>query len=267
MLLYLCKGCGVEPLSEDFPSGTLPISSTSATSADSRSDFQTSLASSNINGVDTHWVKNGTSSLLLLALDPSIFGPHLPAAPDSGVSALKALTENGLQIIIGSGYSTHANSLKPVGLLKAGSVELSPLEPYGYTRILGFNDDEFGVVHRNAYEQELFTDALQVGPGIIEQGKLDISAKDLERPKYFRSVVALCEQRWGLGISLEPMNLRTLGIELISFFEQQKWRCSEVINLAGDRQAVLAIKLPDGSIAYHGEAHVRKISFLGFKRR
>jgi hypothetical protein len=259
LLLCLSNGCGVEPLSEDFPSATL------RTSPESIESFQTGLKSSNINGVDSHWLE--TSPLLLLAMDPAIFEPHLIASPDKGVSALSALKNDGLQIVIGSGYSTNANNFKPVGLLKADSVQLNPLEPYGYTRILGFNDDEFGVVHRNAYQQELFTDALQVGPGIIEQGKLDISEKDLQRPKYFRSVVALCDQRWVLGVSLEPMNLRTLGVDLISFFDKEKLVCSEVINLAGDRQAVIAVKLSDGSIAYHGEAHVRKISFLGFKPR
>ena len=224
-----------------------------------------------LDGVQTQWLTGqGTASFtLLLSIDLARFEPNLIAKPNIGISARAAMLETGADIVLGSGFVSEAHSLDPVGLLHVGGSTLSPLEPYGYTRILGFNDSGFGVVHRNAYQRDMFTSAFQAGPGIIEKGLLDISERDLQRPMYYRSFVALCDngnhQHVQLGITTVPTHLRTLGQRLEQHFAAIGAQCQEVVNLAGDRQAVLAIRAGEG-LLYHGDIETHKVTLLSFKR-
>ncbi|MEJ2088462.1 MAG: hypothetical protein P8Y69_08335 [Gammaproteobacteria bacterium] len=205
--------------------------------------------------------------LLLLELDPAKLEPILIGRPREGTSAEKALRQHRLAVVLGSGFVAELRGLEPVGLLQVQGQTLSPLQGYGYTRILGINDQGIGVVHRDQYHRDLFHSALQVGPGIIEQGKLDISEADLQRPKYFRSFLAICADRWVAGVSLAPTHLRTLGQTLGGFFEASRWQCDDVVNLAGDRQAVLLLATRDQTVIYHGDPRTYKASLLGFRSR
>ena len=80
-----------------------------------------------------------------------------------------------------------------------------------------------------------------MGPGIVERGKLDISERDLERPKYFRTFVATCATRTLIGASQAPMHLHTLGKRLLAYLKEVDLGCDEVVNLAGDREVILAM--------------------------
>ena len=210
----------------------------------------------------TYWVKAPTP-LLVIALNKNNYKAKIIGHPIKGTTAHRAFADNNLDLIIGSGFVTHHGSLQPVGLLKVNKVEKSPLQIHGYTRILGEDKQQLSVVHRKDYISSLFNSALQLGPGIIESGKLDISMRDLQRPRYFRSFIGLCENVWLAGISLEPTHLRTLGEGLINLFEREKMNCSEVVNLAGDRQALLMFKDND-NVYYHGEIENLKASFIAF---
>ena len=52
--------------------------------------------------------------------------------------------------------------------------------------------DGLGVVASREYHHGMFESAMQVGPGVVERGLLDISERDLARPKYFRTFVGTC---------------------------------------------------------------------------
>ncbi len=223
------------------------------------------LADPGIDGITTHFVGSGEDELLLLELDPTRFEPVLIGMPREGTSAEGALRRNHLAVVLGSGFVVELRALEPVGLLQLQGQTLSPLQGYGYTRILGINDKGIGVVHRDHYQRDLFHSALQVGPGIIEEGNLDISEGDLTRPKYFRSFLAVCAGRWAAGVSLAPSHLRTLGQTLVNFFDASQWQCSDVVNLAGDRQAVLLLATADQTVIYHGDPMTYKASLLGFR--
>jgi len=93
--------------------------------------------------------------------------------------------------------------------------------------------------------------------------KLDISAADLQRPRYFRSFLAICAAQWVAGVSLAPTHLHTLGQTLVGFFQASQWQCDDVVNLAGDRQAVLLLATGDQTIVYHGDPMTYKASLLG----
>jgi hypothetical protein len=225
------------------------------------------LAHPGVDGLTTHFVGGDEDGLLLLELDPAKFEPILIGVPRKGTSAKEALRDNHLTVVLGSGFVAELRGLEPVGLLQVQGRTLSPLQAYGYTRILGINDQGIGVVHRDHYQRDLFHSALQVGPGIIERGELDISAADLQRPRYFRSFLAVCADRWVAGVSLAPTHLRTLGQTLETFFDASHWQCSDVVNLAGDRQAVLLLATGDKSVIYHGDPMTYKASLLGFRSR
>lgn len=230
-------------------------------------DLRLRLTSPGVDGLTTHFVGSGDDELLLVELDPARFEPTLIGVPQKGTSAEEALRQNDLAVVLGSGFVAELHGLEPVGLLQVQGRILSPLQGYGYTRILGINDQGIGVVHRDRYQRDLFHSALQAGPGIIEEGKLDISEADLRRPKYFRSFVGICADRWLTGISLAPTHLRTLGQTLVGFFEASRWQCSDVVNLAGDRQAVLLLATGDQTVIYHGDPKTYKASLLGFRPR
>lgn len=228
-------------------------------------DLRQRLANPGVDGLTTHFVGTGEDELLLLELDSAKFEPVLIGMPREGISAEAALRDNRLAVVLGSGFVAELRGLEPVGLLQVQGQTLSPLQGYGYTRILGINDQGIGVVHRDHYQRDLFHSALQVGPGIIEQGKLDISEADLKRPKYFRSFLAICADRWVAGVSLAPVHLHTLGETLVDFFELSRWQCADVVNLAGDRQAVLLLATGDQTVVYHGDPGTYKASLLGFR--
>jgi len=219
------------------------------------------------NGVQTHLIDTDQDTLLLLEFDSEVIEPVLVAQPNTGISARQAMAEYELIAVVGSGFVSELESLTPVGLLQREGKTLSPVLGHGYTRILGINDNGLGVVHRNAFESKLFHSAIQVGPGIIEEGLLDISARDLQRPMYFRSFIMLCEDRWLAGVSLKPTHLRTLGKALLAFFAEQQWQCSDVVNLAGDRQALLMLADGTSTTFFHGDPQVSKVSLIGFKYR
>jgi hypothetical protein len=210
-------------------------------------------------------VGSGDDELLMLELDPVKFEPILIGVPRAGTSAEEALRDHDLMVVLGSGFVAELNGLEPVGLLQVQDQTLSPVQRHGYTRILGINDQGIGVVHRDDYQRDLFHSALQTGPGIIEQGRLDISEADLQRPKYFRSFLAICAARWVAGVSLAPTHLRTLGQTLADFFAASRWQCDDVVNLAGDRQAVLLLATGHQTVVFHGNPRTYKASLLGFR--
>jgi len=263
-LLFGLPGCDEPPASRaDGPATSVPFGSL----PEPVDGLRQRLADPGVAGLTTHFVGDSGDELLLVELDPTAFDPVLIGLPREGTSAAQALRDHDLTVVLGSGFVAELRGLQPVGLLRVQGETLSPVQGYGYTRILGINDEGIGVVHRDDYQRDLFHSALQAGPGIIEEGELDISEADLERPKYFRSFLAICADRWLAGVSLAPAHLRTLGRTLEDFFAASGWQCSDVVNLAGDRQAVLVLETADGTIVYHGDPRTYKASLLGFKPR
>lgn len=240
----------------DVPFSTIPVT---------QQDVRELVMATNANGIKAEIIGIAENALLLLDIDATRVEPVLLGQPNKGVSAQNAMLENNFIAVIGSGFVSELHTLEPVGLLQVNGKTLSPVQGHGYTRILGINDAGMGVVHRESYQRELFYSALQAGPGIIEQGKLDISERDLQRPKYFRSFIAICDNRWLAGVSLAPTHLRTLGQTLLQHIEKQGLQCGDVVNLAGDREAVLMFQADDKTVVYHGNPTTYKVSLVGFR--
>ena len=203
--------------------------------------------------------------LLTISFDSTVFEPVIIAEPNQGISADDAMTAYELDALIGSGFVSELHSLQPVGLLHQDGSTFNEVQRHGYTRILGINQQGLGVVHRESYQRDLFDSAIQAGPGIIEQGELDIAPRDLARPKYFRSAVALCANRWIFVVSVKPTNLRTLGQDILRYLTSEQ--CEEVVNLAGDREAVLLAQDSQGRRLYHGNPDTYKVSLIGMRRK
>ena len=223
-------------------------------------------------GVHTHLIElDGEPSMLVLEIDLTLFEPVLVGIgidTPEGISAGDAITRFDLSLVIGSGFVTELNSLSPVGLLQINGSVLSELQRYGYTRILGVRSEGIGVVASREYHTGMFESALQVGPGIVEEGLLDISERDLQRPEYFRTFVATCGTRTLIGASQVPMHLHTLGKRLLEYLAEVDLSCDEVVNLAGDREVLLAMAADDHSrLVYFGHLNTAKASLLGFRRR
>ena len=191
-----------------------------------------------------------------------------PTVLGLGVSALDAVMARGYELVVGSGFVSVFNPVSPLGLLQLDGKVESELVRHGYTRIVGVRSGGLGVVGRGEYHPGLFESAVQVGPGIVQSGKLDILQRERELPAYIRAFVATCDDRWLAGVAQQPMHLYDLGEQLLSYFEAQGLSCDEVVNLSGDREALLAIMSNDGkSVAYFGNPVLPKASIIAFRTR
>ena len=219
-----------------------------------------------VEGVGVELIESGGEPLLLTLLSLDAMEPVLIGGRPGGVTAADALRE--VQVVVGSGFVSHVSSLTPVGLLQVDGELLSEMQPYGYTRVLGFRSDSLGVLGHREFHRGMYPSAVQLGPGIVEKGLLDISERDLARPRYLRAFVATCGRTVLAGVSLQPAHLHTLGKRLIEFVVQAGLTCDEVVNLAGDREAVLAMSAPDGRrFAYFGHPETAKATLIGFRKR
>jgi len=209
----------------------------------------------------------GSDVAALIEIDLSRFAPQVMATA-KGLKPADAIAQTDLSVVVGSSFVSQVRQMQPIGVLQINGNLLQDVEPHGYTRILGIRQinsaDRFEVAHRSAWPLEGLHSALQAGPGIIEKGLLDISDRDLSRQKYFRSFVADCGERAVVGATLVPMHLYTLGGELVNFFAAHQLSCSEVVNLAGDREAVLLVR-HEQQAAYLGDPQPPKAGLIGFR--
>ncbi len=181
-------------------------------------------------------------------------------------TALEALVDGGYTLVVGSGFVSVFDPVSPLGLLQLNGQVRSELTPHGYTRILGVRDGELGIVGRRDYHRGLFESAIQVGPGVVEKGRLDIRPGERELPAYIRAFVATCSDRWLAGVAQTPMHLYDVGESLVGYFDSNSLVCDEVVNLSGDREALLALISDDRqSIAYFGNPTLPKASIVAFR--
>lgn len=169
-------------------------------------------------------------------------------------------------VVLGSFFVAGFAPLEPLGLLQISGRDLGPLQPHGYTRILGVSRQGLGVVHRGAFHRGLFASAVQVGPGIIEAGKLDINETERRLPTYLRSFVGACGDRALLGVSFARLHLYDVGQRLQGWLRAQNLACDEVANLSGDRETLLVLPQTDGNgLLVYGDLEAPKTALLGFQ--
>jgi hypothetical protein len=260
--------------SERLPGGesSLPLAAVRVADALSPTDLYQRFEQFQVGGLRVHLAQtDGQPELLLIEVDLELFEPVLVGSDGdsrSGLSAGDAITNFELDLVIGSSFVSEVHSLTPVGLLQIEGRIISELQGHGYTRVLGARADGLGVVASREYHRGMFESAMQVGPGIVEHGVLDISERDLQRPKYFRTFVGTCGSKVIIGASQTPMHLYTLGQRLLQFVAGLGESCDEVVNLAGDREVVLAIASADRSrLVYFGHPQTAKAALLGFRRK
>lgn len=169
-------------------------------------------------------------------------------------------------LMLGSFFVAGFAPLEPLGLLQVNGREIGTLQPHGYTRILGVGRDGLGVVHRGAFHRGLFESAIQVGPGIVESGELDINETERRLPTYLRSFVGACGDRALLGVSFARLHLYDVGQRLQAWLADQDFTCDEVANLSGDRETLLVVPEPGGnSLLVYGDLDAPKTALLGFQ--
>ena len=183
-----------------------------------------------------------------------------------GAVALDALLRDGHTLALGSGFTSVYNPVEPLGLLQLDGTVVSEPARHGYTRVLGARAGSLAVIHHGAWHPGLFDAAIQVGPGIVEAGQLDIRPTERQRPAYVRAFVATCQRHYLAGIAQQPAHLYDLGEQLMGYFGRSQRQCDEVANLSGDREALLALASADGqTVAYFGNPILAKASIIAFK--
>lgn len=182
-----------------------------------------------------------------------------------GIAALAALAD-GHALVLGSGFVSVFNPVEPLGLLQLQGRVVSEPAPHGYTRILGIASGALEVIGRSDFHPGLFEAAMQVGPGVVQAGKLDILQRERELTPYIRAFAATCADRFLAGVAQDPMHLYDMGERLLAYFAAEGLNCGEVVNLSGDREALLAIGAEDGgSVAYFGNPTLPKASVVAFR--
>lgn len=206
-----------------------------------------------------------------LGANAGIVVAHLPRTEfeahilGSSIAALDALG-NGYALVLGSGFVSVFNPVDPLGLLQLEGRVVSEPAPHGYTRILGVAGGTLRVTARGEFHPGLFEAAIQVGPGVVQAGKLDILQRERELTPYIRAFAATCADRVLAGVAQSPMHLYDLGEHLLAYFADNALTCEEVVNLSGDREALLAIVAADGSsVAYFGNPTLPKASVVAFR--
>ena len=207
----------------------------------------------------------GEAIALVLELSLEQFMPVL-LARDGSTDGIAALTSEGASVVLGSPFVAEFSPLQPLGLLQLDGRMISELQPHGYTRVLGLRSDSVGVVGRGEFHRGLFDAALQVGPGIIEDGRLDISTRELKLPAYYRTFLVSCGTQILVGASTRPLHLRTLGEALLAFAQSNALTCDEAVNLSGDREVLLAVRNSREAVIY-GNPRVKKTALIGFLPR
>ncbi|MGI9328298.1 MAG: hypothetical protein ACR2PZ_23985 [Pseudomonadales bacterium] len=207
-------------------------------------------------------VQSGAAIALVVELSLEQFMPVL-LAQDGSTDGIAALTTEGATVVLGSPFVAEFSPLQPLGLLQLDGRLVSELQPHGYTRVLGLRSDSVGVVGRGEFHRGLFDAALQVGPGIIENGRLDISTRELKLPAYYRTFLVSCGSQILVGASTQPLHLRTLGEALLAFAQSQGLSCDEAVNLSGDREVLLAVRNSREAVIY-GNPRVKKTALIGF---
>ena len=279
LLASLLIGCGADSPEETLesaaavPAGVAPLVGTQGVGNSVMPSTELLPAFKRFSGpgVNIHTIDfEGVSALLLIAVDLDQLQPLIVGADGGrriGVTAREALVDFDVELVVGSSFVSELNSISPVGLLQIEGKTISELQRHGYTRVLGARGNRLGVVSIREYHRGMFDSALQVGPGVVEAGLLDISDRDLQRPRYFRTVVATCGSTAMIGASQVPMNLYSVGKRFLEFTAELGLACDELVNLAGDREVVLAIASPDrGQMAYFGHPETTKAGLVGFRR-
>ncbi len=206
-------------------------------------------------GLEATLIKDPDGTMLVVSARLALLEPGLrgvTADNPEGAVPDDMLRDDALALLIGSGFVSELMALSPLGLLQVNGEVVNRIERHGYTRVLGIADQRMGVVGHLQYERGLFHSALQVGPGVIEGGKVDISPRDLERQPFFRSLVGTCADQSIFVTSLSPMHLHAMGNALLKFAAKKQLTCDEVVNLAGDREAIMALRFADGRVLFIG---------------
>ena len=276
LLSALLTACGAPPQTQapqepatSVPQGQLGLKTRSAEITPTAEAVAEMARLATDAGLDFFTLTHDESPMAaLVKVDLKRFRPHVVADP-KGLVPAKVIAGDRVALVIGSSFVSQVRQMQPIGVLLTNGQLLQNVEQHGYTRILGIvnagseNGDRFQVVHRSEWPVERFHSALQAGPGIVEKGALDVSERDLQRSKYFRSFVAECGDQSVVGATVVPVHLYTLGSELVQFFAQQQLACSEVVNLAGDREAVLLVR--DGeSAAFLGDPDPPRAGLITF---
>ena len=215
-----------------------------------------------LEGIDVH----RTDGALVLAIEHGSFEPTV-LARRGGRSRLtgRAALGDSTAVVLGSGFVSEFQSLEPLGLLQVEGEIVSPVSRHGYTRILGVGDGGLAVLARREYHRGLLESALQVGPGVIEDGALDISPRERNLPAYFRAFAATCDRRDVAGITTRPMHLFDLGNALLALFDATGFDCSEVANLSGDREALLGLRGRERTFIV-GHARSARAALVAFRK-
>lgn len=260
-LVCVLAGCGApeERPAAYIPAQTLPVTSAIGGDAGGEADWQ-ALASAAVAGLAGATMHRADGALVL-RLPHDRFEARLLTAPR--LTGKRAL-DDGMAVVVGSGFVAEMRSLQPLGLLQVEGAIASAVSLHGYTRIIGFRGGGLAAIARGDYHRGLFESALQAGPGVIEGGRLAIRPRERNLPAYFRAFVGVCAGASLAGISTKPMHLYDLGTNLLGLFDAAGLDCPEVVNLAGDREALLGIRGP-GATFLAGHADTAKAALIGFR--
>jgi uncharacterized protein YigE (DUF2233 family) len=216
-------------------------------------------------------------------LTPKVIGVT-PAAP-AGPSAIDALTDQRVHVVVGSAYVETFYPPTPVGLLIVAGRTINPLNKQGMSSVLAVRSGRLALTSKEEYNASRVEGAFQVGPQLVKsaqvvsKGLLQVeprivdpkkqfaySQKVTEEPRATRAFVGFrADGTIVLGVALQPVRLSDLALFLAAKTEFGGLGCSEAVNLCGGGSEVLTFRTGRETQSF-GNKSLRQAALLTFLR-
>jgi uncharacterized protein YigE (DUF2233 family) len=216
-------------------------------------------------------------------LTPKVIGVT-PSAP-AGPSAIDALTDQRVHVVVGSAYVETFYPPTPVGLLIVGGRTINPLNKQGMSSVLAVRSGRLVLTSKEEYKASRIEGAFQVGPQLVKAGQVvtkvllqseprivdpkkqfAYSQKAEEEPRATRAFVGFrADGTIVLGVTLQPVRLSDLALFLAAKTEFGGLGCSEAVNLCGGGSEVLTFRTGRETQSF-GNKSLRQAALLTFVR-
>ena len=216
-------------------------------------------------------------------LTPKVIGVT-PSAP-AGPSAIDALTDQRVHVVVGSAYVETFYPPTPVGLLVVSGRTINALNKQGMSTVLAVRSGKLVLMSKEEYNASRVEGAFQVGPQLVKSGQVvskgllqfepgivdpkkqfAYSQKVEEEPRATRAFVGFrADGTLVLGVTLHAVRLSDLAVFLATKTELGGLGCSEAVNLCGGGSEVLAFRTGRETQSF-GNGTLRQAALLTFVR-
>ena len=195
-----------------------------------------------------------STKLYAVIIDPAKFKVKIAGFSKenkSGVSPLGLIANEGVKVVLGSGFVKNFYPITPNGFLKVNNKLVSELKREGYNGIVGSKNNELQLLRSVSPLISSLYDGFQTGPILIDEGVIKFRpTSDASREPYNRAFIAINnEGKIVAAITTEPVTLEALS-EFLKSPPFQDLKIKKAFNLSGGGSETLVVKINDKVYKY-----------------